>query len=73
MPYPLPYDSVPGVTDVTECVGGAGHLSEADLSSRYHTHCDPRLNADQALEMAFQISDALKPAQGLKRGAVAAE
>lgn len=59
--------------DVTECVGGAGHLSEADLSSRYHTHCDPRLNADQALEMAFQISDALKPAQGLKRGAVAAE
>ena len=59
--------------DVTECVGGAGHLSEADLSSRYHTHCDPRLNADQALEMAFQISDALKPAQGLKRGVVAAE
>ncbi|WP_022699925.1 class II 3-deoxy-7-phosphoheptulonate synthase [Oceanicaulis alexandrii] len=58
--------------DVTECVGGAGHLSEADLSSRYHTHCDPRLNADQALEMAFQISDALKPAQGLKRS-VAAE
>jgi len=59
--------------DVTECVGGAGHLSEADLSSRYHTHCDPRLNADQALEMAFQISDALKPAAGLKRGVVAAE
>lgn len=59
--------------DVTECVGGAGHLSEADLSSRYHTHCDPRLNADQALEMAFQISDALKPAQGLKRSVVAAE
>ncbi|WP_440959410.1 class II 3-deoxy-7-phosphoheptulonate synthase [Oceanicaulis sp. LC35] len=59
--------------DVTECVGGAGHLSEADLSSRYHTHCDPRLNADQALEMAFQISDALKPAQGLKRNVVAAE
>ncbi|VXC72469.1 Phospho-2-dehydro-3-deoxyheptonate aldolase [Oceanicaulis sp. 350] len=59
--------------DVTECVGGAGHLSEADLSSRYHTHCDPRLNADQALEMAFQISDALKPAQGRKRSVVAAE
>ncbi|WP_370371389.1 class II 3-deoxy-7-phosphoheptulonate synthase [Henriciella pelagia] len=55
--------------DVTECVGGAGHLSEADLSSRYHTHCDPRLNADQALEMAFQISDALKPAQGFRRAA----
>ena len=55
--------------DVTECVGGAGHLSEADLSSRYHTHCDPRLNADQALEMAFQIAEALKPANGLKRAA----
>ncbi len=55
--------------DVTECVGGAGHLSEADLSSRYHTHCDPRLNADQALEMAFQISNALKPAAGITRAA----
>ncbi|PWE17094.1 3-deoxy-7-phosphoheptulonate synthase class II [Marinicauda salina] len=54
---------------VTECVGGAGHLSEADLSSRYHTHCDPRLNADQALEMAFQIADALKPAAGVRRAA----
>lgn len=55
--------------DVTECVGGAGHLSEADLSSRYHTHCDPRLNADQALEMAFQIADALKPAIALREAA----
>ena len=55
--------------DVTECVGGAGHLSEADLSSRYHTHCDPRLNADQALEMAFQIAEALKPARKLSRAA----
>jgi 3-deoxy-7-phosphoheptulonate synthase len=56
--------------DVTECVGGAGHLSEADLSSRYHTHCDPRLNADQALEMAFQIADALKPvASGARQAA----
>ena len=55
--------------DVTECVGGAGHLSEADLSSRYHTHCDPRLNADQALEMAFQIADALKPAVAMREAA----
>lgn len=55
--------------DVTECVGGAGHLSEADLSSRYHTHCDPRLNADQALEMAFQIADALKPAAPMREAA----
>jgi len=59
--------------NVTECVGGADHLSEADLSSRYHTHCDPRLNADQALEMAFHISDALKPAHDLHGGAVTAK
>ena len=55
--------------DVTECVGGAGRLGEADLSSRYHTHCDPRLNADQSLEMAFQIADALKPAAQALRAA----
>lgn len=42
--------------DVTECVGGARAVSEADLSSRYHTHCDPRLNPDQALELAFLVS-----------------
>src|SRR4051812_29939230 len=35
--------------DVTECLGGARALSEDELSLRYHTHCDPRLNADQAL------------------------
>ncbi len=46
--------------DVTECIGGRRKLAEADLSSRYHTHCDPRLNADQALEMAFQIAEKLK-------------
>ena len=46
--------------DVTECVGGAHAISDEDLSSRYHTHCDPRLNANQALEMAFLISDELK-------------
>ncbi len=48
--------------DVTECVGGAFQISEEDLSSRYHTHCDPRLNADQALELAFLIADTLKEA-----------
>ena len=42
--------------DVTECVGGAQEITEADLSSRYHTHCDPRLNAKQALELAFVLS-----------------
>ncbi|PLX35521.1 MAG: 3-deoxy-7-phosphoheptulonate synthase class II [Hyphomicrobiales bacterium] len=46
--------------NVTECLGGQHQLGEADLSSRYHTHCDPRLNADQALELAFQIADKLK-------------
>ena len=46
--------------DVTECVGGAQAITEADLSSRYHTHCDPRLNARQALELAFFIADSLK-------------
>ena len=46
--------------DVTECTGGARKISDADLSSRYHTHCDPRLNANQALELAFLISDEIK-------------
>ena len=46
--------------DVTECIGGAREISEADLSSRYHTHCDPRLNGGQALELAFLISEQLK-------------
>lgn len=45
--------------DVTECIGGAQAISEADLSSRYHTHCDPRLNGEQALELAFLIADKL--------------
>ncbi len=46
--------------DVTECVGGADAIGDEDLSSRYHTHCDPRLNANQALELSFLISDELK-------------
>ena len=46
--------------DVTECTGGAQKISDQDLSHRYHTHCDPRLNANQALEMAFLISDEIK-------------
>ena len=46
--------------DVTECVGGAQAITEDDLSSRYHTHCDPRLNARQALELAFSFADRLK-------------
>lgn len=46
--------------NVTECIGGAREVTETDLSDRYHTHCDPRLNADQAIELAFLISERLK-------------
>ena len=46
--------------NVTECTGGLDDISEADLSNRYHTHCDPRLNANQAIELAFLIADELK-------------
>ena len=46
--------------DVTECTGGAHALSEADLWSRYETFCDPRLNAEQALELAFLVAEELK-------------
>ncbi len=46
--------------NVTECTGGARAISAEDLSDRYHTHCDPRLNADQALELAFLIAELLK-------------
>jgi 3-deoxy-7-phosphoheptulonate synthase len=46
--------------NVTECLGGARALSEGELANRYHTHCDPRLNADQALELAFLVAEKLK-------------
>jgi 3-deoxy-7-phosphoheptulonate synthase len=46
--------------DVTECLGGAQEISEENLSDRYHTHCDPRMNASQALELAFLVADMLK-------------
>ena len=46
--------------DVTECLGGAQAITEENLSDRYHTHCDPRLNASQALELAFLIAEQLK-------------
>ncbi|MEM6666687.1 MAG: 3-deoxy-7-phosphoheptulonate synthase, partial [Pseudomonadota bacterium] len=46
--------------NVTECIGGAKALSEEELSDRYHTHCDPRLNADQALELAFLVAERVK-------------
>ncbi len=46
--------------DVTECIGGAQEITETALADRYHTHCDPRLNASQALELAFLIAEFLK-------------
>jgi 3-deoxy-7-phosphoheptulonate synthase len=46
--------------NVTECLGGAQAISEDDLTHRYHTHCDPRLNASQALELAFLMAESLR-------------
>ena len=46
--------------NVTECTGGAQNITDKDLSNRYHTHCDPRLNANQAIELAFLISEEIK-------------
>jgi 3-deoxy-7-phosphoheptulonate synthase len=51
---------------VTECTGGAYGLSEDDLVHRYKTQCDPRLNADQVMELAFLIADSLKDAKAGK-------
>ena len=48
--------------NVTECLGGSFEITEDSLQSRYHTHCDPRLNADQSLELAFLIADTLREA-----------
>jgi 3-deoxy-7-phosphoheptulonate synthase len=50
--------------DVTECLGGAQEISESALADRYHTHCDPRLNASQSLELAFLIAEMLKQSRG---------
>ena len=46
--------------NVTECTGGAMAISETDLYDRYHTHCDPRLNADQSLELAFLVAERMR-------------
>jgi 3-deoxy-7-phosphoheptulonate synthase len=45
--------------DVTECTGGVRAVSDEDLSDRYHTACDPRLNASQSLELAFLVAEEL--------------
>ena len=57
--------------DVTECVGGAVAITDAALGDRYHTHCDPRLNAEQSLELAFLLAEMLNEA-ALERHADAA-
>jgi len=49
--------------NVTECTGGASHVTETDLSNCYETHCDPRLNASQSLELAFLTAALLKNAR----------
>jgi 3-deoxy-7-phosphoheptulonate synthase len=54
--------------NVTECTGGAMAISETDLMDRYHTHCDPRLNADQALELAFLMAERLKQERETRTG-----
>ncbi len=62
--------------NVTECTGGARGLSEADLAAMYDTSCDPRLNADQSIEVAFLIAEQLKAMRAAKpraRRAAAAE
>ena len=62
--------------DVTECTGGARAISELDLHDRYHTYCDPRLNAEQAIEVAFLVAELLKAerlASGKPHAAQAAE
>jgi 3-deoxy-7-phosphoheptulonate synthase len=46
--------------NVTECIGGARAITDEDLNNRYHTACDPRLNAEQSIDMAFLVADLLK-------------
>ncbi|MBK5945035.1 3-deoxy-7-phosphoheptulonate synthase class II [Rhodobacter veldkampii DSM 11550] len=53
--------------DVTECTGGVRAVTDEDLSSRYHTACDPRLNASQSLELAFLVAEELQGRRDLQR------
>jgi 3-deoxy-7-phosphoheptulonate synthase len=55
--------------NVTECTGGAMDVSEQSLSDRYHTHCDPRLNAGQSLELAFLLAEMLNEEMAERRAA----
>ncbi len=58
--------------DVTECTGGAKEVTADDLGSRYRTQCDPRLNANQSLELAFLIAELLQEDRGAAGEALAA-
>ena len=55
--------------DVTECTGGVRAVKDEDLSDRYHTACDPRLNASQSLELAFLVAEELLDRRALSRAA----
>ncbi|PPB81517.1 3-deoxy-D-arabinoheptulosonate-7-phosphate synthase [Albidovulum inexpectatum] len=55
--------------DVTECTGGVRAVTEEDLSDRYHTACDPRLNASQALELAFLVAEELRDRRQMQKAA----
>ena len=54
--------------DVTECTGGVRAVTDEDLSDRYHTACDPRLNASQSLELAFLVAETARPPPEWRRG-----
>jgi len=55
--------------DVTECTGGVRAVTDEDLSDRYHTACDPRLNASQSLELAFLVAEELQDRRAMARAA----
>ena len=57
--------------NVTECLGGAQEISEEDLQKRYHTHCDPRLNASQSIELAFLLAESIRTERMKDAGIVA--
>ena len=60
--------------DVTECTGGGvAAITEAGLQDRYHTYCDPRLNASQSLELAFLVAEELRSQRPVRERVVAAE
>jgi 3-deoxy-7-phosphoheptulonate synthase len=59
--------------NVTECTGGARAITAEDLSDRYHTYCDPRLNAEQALELAFLVAELLKRERPVREVKIAAQ